>query len=230
MSEEALRYELSVGSNESIAESNIVERVKGLIRDVAQEFREVLSQVKDLSDGKLELVKVRHERIRSIKNTIENNSITIVEYIVRVSPALLHKDIYISIVNGILKSAESCEATSYRALALSTKGTTKIGDMLYLLLESMIKNSINMLEELDNMLTFISVNPRKVGEIYSNIVKLEDSVDDFYRHALVDVVKSKEFDAGDLVLMKELIDKLEDAADHLKDVGTNLRYISLHRI
>ncbi|MEM4567738.1 MAG: phosphate transport regulator, partial [Sulfolobales archaeon] len=75
-----------------------------------------------------------------------------------------------------------------------------------------------------------SVNPRKVGEIYSNIVKLEDSVDDFYRHALVDVVKSKEFDAGDLVLMKELIDKLEDAADHLKDVGTNLRYISLHRI
>lgn len=230
MSEEALRYELSVGSNESIAESNIVERVKGLIRDVAQEFREVLSQVKDLSDGKLELVKVRHERIRSIKNTIENNSITIIEYIVRVSPALLHKDIYISIVNGILKSAESCEATSYRALALSTKGTTKIGDMLYLLLESMIKNSINMLEELDNMLTFISVNPRKVGEIYSNIVKLEDSVDDFYRHALVDVVKSKEFDAGDLVLMKELIDKLEDAADHLKDVGTNLRYISLHRI
>ncbi|MEM0361955.1 MAG: DUF47 family protein [Sulfolobales archaeon] len=230
MSEEALRYELSVGSNESIAESNIVERVKGLIRDVAQEFREVLSQVKDLSDGKLELVKVRHERIRSIKNTIENNSITIVEYIVRVSPALLHKDIYISIVNGILKSAESCEATSYRALALSTKGTTKISDMLYLLLESMIKNSINMLEELDNMLTFISVNPRKVGEIYSNIVKLEDSVDDFYRHALVDVVKSKEFDAGDLVLMKELIDKLEDAADHLKDVGTNLRYISLHRI
>ncbi|MEM4685652.1 MAG: DUF47 family protein [Sulfolobales archaeon] len=230
MSEEALRYELSVGSNESIAESNIVERVKGLIRDVAQEFREVLSQVKDLSDGKLELVKVRHERIRSIKNTIENNSITIIEYIVRVSPALLHKDIYISIVNGILKSAESCEATSYRALALSTKGTTKISDMLYLLLESMIKNSINMLEELDNMLTFISVNPRKVGEIYSNIVKLEDSVDDFYRHALVDVVKSKEFDAGDLVLMKELIDKLEDAADHLKDVGTNLRYISLHRI
>lgn len=230
MSEEALRYELSVVSNESIAESNIVERVKGLIRDIVQEFREVLSQVKDLSDGKLELVKVRHERIRSIKNNIENNSITIVEYIVRVSPALLHKDIYISIVNGILKSAESCEATSYRALALSTKGTTKIGDMLYLLLESMIKNSINMLEELDNMLTFISVNPRRVGEIYNSIVKLEDNVDDFYRHALVDVVKSKEFDAGDLVLMKELIDKLEDAVDHLKDVGTNLRYISLHRI
>ncbi len=230
MSEESLRLELSIGRNESIAESNIVERVKGLIRDVVREFKEVLSQVKDLSEDKLELVKVRHERIRSIKNSIENNSIILVEYIVRVSPALIHKDIYISIVNGILKSAESCEATSYRALALSTKGSVKVSDMLYALLESMIKNSITMLEELDNMLTLISVNPKRVGEIYNNIVKTEDSTDDFYRHALVEVVKSKEFDAGSLILMKELIDKLEDAADHLKDIGTNLKYISLHRL
>ncbi len=225
-----MRLELGIGSNESIAESNIVERVKGLIRDVMAEFREVMSQIKDLSEGKLEVVKVRHERIRSIKNSIENNTITIVDYITRVSPALIHKDIYVSIVNGILRCAESCEATSYRAFALSIKGQTKISDMLYLLLESMIKGSINMLEELDNMLTLISVNPRKVGEVYNSVVKLEDSVDDFYRHALVEVVKSKELDAGSLVLMKELIDKLEDAADHLKDVGTNLRYISLHRI
>ncbi|MEM0453586.1 MAG: hypothetical protein QXO98_02905 [Sulfolobales archaeon] len=230
MSEDALRLELSIGSNESIAESNIVERVKALLRDVAQEFKEVLNQVKDLSEGKLELVKVRHERIRSVKNNVENNTITIMEYIVRVSPALIHKDIYMSIVSGILKSAESCEATSYRALALSMKGSAKISDMLYLLLESIIKNSINMIENLDNMLTLISLNPRKVGEVYNNIVKLEDSIDEYYRHALVEVIKAKDFDAGGLVLTKELIDKLEDAADHLKDIGTNLRYISLHRI
>jgi uncharacterized protein Yka (UPF0111/DUF47 family) len=230
MSEDALRLELSVGSNESIAESNIVERVKSLIRDVIQGFREVLSQLKDLSEDKVELVKVRHERIRSIKNNVESNSISVMEYIVRVSPALIYKDIYVSIVSNILKSVESCEATSYRALALSIKGSVEISDMLYSLLESMVRSSINMLEDLDSMLTLISVNPRKIGEIYNDVVKLEDDIDNFYRHALIEVVKSCGSDAGTLVLMKELIDKLEDAADHLKDVGTNLKYLSLHRI
>lgn len=230
MSDEMLRMDTSVGSKESIAEYSIVEQVRGVIRIASQAFKEVLSQIKDLSEGKNELVKVRHERIRGFKNSVEGTLITTMEYIVRTAPALVLKDIYVSMIENMLKSVESCEAASYRALALSSRGFSGFDDMLYALIESMVKNSISMVDALDNMLNLLSVNPKKVGDTYIDVVKLEDTIDNFYRHALLELVKSKEYDVGGLVLLKELIDKLEDSADRLKDVATNLKYISLHRI
>lgn len=224
-----LRLDTST-SRESIAEYSIIEQTRSIVRAAIQIFRELLSQIKDLSDGKVEVVKIRHERIRSAKNSIEGSLITVMEYIVRTAPALMLKDIYVSIIENVLKSVESCEAASYRALALTSRGLSKLDDMLYALAESMIRNSISMTETIDSMLNLISVNPKKVGELYIDVVKLEDTVDNFYRNALLELVKSKEYDVGELVLIKELIDKLEDAADRLKDVATHLKYLSLHRI
>jgi len=230
LSEESLRFDMGVGAKESIAESNITEQIRGLIRNMSQAFRELLQQIKDLDEGKYELVKVRYERIRSVKNSIEDGCISLMEYVVRVSPALLLKDNYVSIINSLLRSAESCEAASYRALVLSNKKVKSVPDMLYALVESIIKNSINMLDFIDTMVTFLSVNPKKINEVYVEVVKLENVVDDFYRHAVIEVVKEFSGDVGSLVFFKELVDKLEDAVDHLKDAGTNVKYIALHRV
>ena len=46
MSEESLRFDMGVGDKESIAESNITEQIKGLVRNISQAFRELLQQIK----------------------------------------------------------------------------------------------------------------------------------------------------------------------------------------
>ncbi len=230
MAEEAIRFdEGGMREQESIAESQIMEQLMAMMRNVADEYRELLYMFKDLDEGKSVAVERRYKKIRSVKDSVEEAGIKLMEYVIRVSPALTFKDVYVTIIQDLVRAAEHGEAAAYRNLLLSNKEFERLPDTLYAILDAILRKLIEMVETNSEMLMKVSTNHKQVGELYLKLMKEENSVDELYRESGLKTIKNYSNDVGTLILIKELFDKLEDAADILKRVGTYIRYISLHR-
>ncbi len=230
MSEESVRFdEGRIREQESIAESQIMEQIMSMMRNISDEYRELLYMFKDLDEGKNAAVERRYKKIRSIKDAVEEAGIKLMEYVIRVSPTLTFKDVYVTIIQDLVRSAEHGEAAAYRNLLLSNKEFERLPDTLYAILDAMLRKLIEMVETNIEMLMKVGSNSKQVGELYLKLMKEENSVDDLYRESGLKTIKNYSNDVGTLILIKELFDKLEDAADILKRVGTYIRYISLHR-
>jgi len=229
MSGEGINLEGGNPVKESIAESQIMEQLNTILRNVEEIYRELALAFKDLDSGNAEAVRKRHSRIRAIKDEVENNGINLMDYVLKVSPTLMFKDVYVSIIQDLVRAAEHGEAAAYRNLLLSNKEFERMPDTLYALLDSMLTKLIEMIDLDTSMLSKIGVSNRIFRELYIKLIKSENSIDDLYREGGLVVLRKYSKDVGALILIKELLDKLEDAADILKRVGTYIRYISLHR-
>ncbi len=214
---------------ESIAESQIMEQLNMILRNVEEVYRELVLTFKDLDNGYIEAVNKRYSRIRATKDDIENQGINLMEYVLRVSPTLTFKDVYVNVIQDLVRAAEHGEAAAYRNLLLSNKEFKRMPDELYALLDSMLTKLIEMLDTNISMLGKVGHNNKVFRELYIKLIKTENAVDDLYREGGLLVLRSYSKDVGALILIKELLDKLEDAADIMKRVGTYLRYISLQK-
>ena len=230
MSEESIRLEPSSGGEkESIAESQIMEQLNMMLRNIEEIYRELIFMFKDLDEGKALAVNKRYGRIRVIKDGVEDTSINLMEYVIRVSPALTFKDVYVTIIQNLVRAAEHGEAAAYRNLLLSNKEFERLPDNLYALMDAILRKLIEMIELNREMLSKVGTNHRQLRELYVKLIKAENSVDELHRESGLEIIRKYSKDVGALILIKELFDKLEDAADILKRVGTYIRYISLHR-
>jgi len=228
MADEIIRYSES-GEQESIAETNIVEQLHTMLRDLEECFRELLFMVKDLDEGKAIAVDKRYGRIKSIKDNIENTSISLMDYVIKVSPILTFKDIYLYLIQDIVRAAEHAEAAAYRNLLLNTKEFERLPDRLYAELDETVRKIIDMVSKVRSMLEKIRADQRYIRELYIELLKVENAVDEYYRESGLEIIKHYSKDVGALILLKELFDKLEDSADIMKRVGTYIRFISIHR-
>lgn len=230
MTEESIRLNeiRERGERESIAESAISEQLVALVRrsiDLFREFQILLKELDDLNKTGVEKI---YGRIRLIKDEIEEGATNLFEYVVRVSPALPMENLYIGIIQDVVRLAEHGEAAANRALLLVTKGFGKMSDNMYIYLDSMTRRVTEMMSVIIDMLNKLS-NSKAIKELYQKETSLENNVDEIYRELGLEIIKAYSSDVGALLLLKELTDKLEDTADTLKKVGSNLRLISLHR-
>ncbi len=230
MAEESIRLESTISSEkESIAESNITEQLVLMVRKASDVYKELALLLKDLDDMNKPGVEKRYSRVKLLKDGVEEAGISLTEYIIRVSPTLTFKDVYVEIVQDLIRFAEHAEASANRSLLLVTKGFEKLPDSIYAYLDAVVRKNLEMLDVVSLMITKLRSNSKQARELYQRIITLENSVDDLHREIGLETIKYYSNDVGALILVKELADKLEDAADILKRVGTNLRYIALHR-
>lgn len=229
MAEEIIRFR-SIGEEESIAESHIREQLRNIARKLEEEVRELLFVVRDLDEGKVVAVEKRYGRVRNMKDSIETDSVSLMEYLIKTSPALTLKDVYANIVQDVVRVAEHTEAAAYRSLLLSRGEFERMPDNIYVVLDETLRKILNMVGIVGSMVEKLGSQERLLREYYIELLKLENSVDEFYREAGIQVIKYySNRDIGALILVKELFDKLEDAADMLKRVGTYIRYASISR-
>ncbi|MEM2020654.1 MAG: hypothetical protein QXP80_00305 [Zestosphaera sp.] len=230
MAEESIRLEeiRERGEKESIAESAITEQLIVLMRRSVDLYKELQILLKELDDLNNAGVERMYGKVRLVKDEIEEGATNLLDYIVRVSPALTMEGIYIGMTQNMIRLAEHGEAAANRCLLLVSKGFDKMPDNMYIYLDSTIRKIIEMMSVLIEMLGKLN-NLKTIKELYQKEAGLENNVDEIYRELGLEIIKSYSNDVGALLLLKELTDKLEDSADILKRVGTDLRLISLHR-
>ncbi|MCQ4345554.1 MAG: phosphate transport regulator, partial [Sulfolobaceae archaeon] len=74
----------------------------------------------------------------------------------------------------------------------------------------------------------LSVSPNKTVEVLRNVKSLEEDADDLYRNTELKLLESST-DLLTTMLIKDVIDRLEDSADAMLRIANSLYYISYLR-
>lgn len=212
----------------SIAESNIAEQVRTLCKLLVDEYMYVNDLFKLFANHMYVAVESEYPKVRNSKENLENASDKAMEYLVRVGIGLGFKDIYASIMQEISKAAELLDTAAYKLVILS-KLRPKLTDKISALMERILENIKLSLEKLDTAASLFLVNPKKAIEISFEISKIEASIDELYRDMNISLIAEVESEKV-LIILKDVVDTLEEIADVIRHAATYIRYISLHRV
>ena len=205
----------------SIAEINIDEQLFTMLNNLIDGIRVVREQIESKGSGNA------FAKVNGLKNANESINMNLANYLVKVKGGLEAYDLYIEIGRLIEKASQNLSAISYR-LSLIFMREKDLGDALNMLLMSMVEMVIQQAMALSNAVKMLSISPSKVEEITRNVMKLEEDVDDIYRNSEV-----KAFEANkDLIvtmLLKDVIDRVEDTADLMREIAADLNLVSYLR-
>ena len=205
----------------SIAEINIDEQLFTMLNNLIDGIRVVREQIESKGSGNA------FAKVNGLKNANESINMNLANYLVKVKGGLEAYDLYIEIGRLIEKASQNLSAISYR-LSLIFMRDKDLGDALNMLLMSMVEMVIQQAMALSNAVKMLSISPSKVEEITRNVMKLEEDVDDIYRNSEV-----KAFEANkDLIvtmLLKDVIDRVEDTADLMREIAADLNLVSYLR-
>ncbi|MCS7099044.1 MAG: hypothetical protein NZ925_01685, partial [Sulfolobales archaeon] len=200
----------------SLAESSMMEQLIHIYRLMSDEIRELNSMVREADLTQSILVEKRYDKVRKLKNDVESASMGLMEYFIKVAEYVSSRELYVMVVDETIRIAEDLEAAAYR-LYLVNKLGGRIPDKIYVILSEVSRKIISLVDLLSDMVRNIG-NNKVIREMFSDIVKIEDSIDELYREGGLECLKISSDFVGASIL-KEALDKLEDSADIAKRVA-----------
>ncbi len=212
----------------SLAEMSVVEQLHNLARVVEDTVREAGILLADLAEGKKESIKARYDRVRLHKDNAETVRDKVLEYLVRVSPTLIYKDLYMNIASRIERIAQDMDSASYRSLVVAYKNLSLKPETGRMLME-LFKGASETYSILLDAIRTLSINPKKTFEKCGSISKLEEEVDKTYRELELHIYEEYSDNIAALLLIKEIADLLEDSSDMAKEASDYLKYLALHK-
>ncbi len=223
-------YEREARVRLSIAESTLDEQMLNLARMVDDALRELRMVLESLVKGDQGAVRSRYEKVRSVKESVERSKDDALRYMAGLGLALASADSYKSVFLGLARLAMIVDGAAYRSLLLAentdpTKIPVELTDMIMAMASSLQKQHDSLL----SAIRLVAANPRRSWEEAAKTLKMEDEIDLIYRKASILVYKLLRSDIITLMLVRDLVDLLEEASDVIRDVAENVRLLSLYR-
>ena len=214
-------------NNESIAEMNIHENLVNLasiVDDALRVFNSIIDNLnKDVDLGKI------YEKMHEPKSKIEENKVIFMEYLVRLGETLSYKQNYATIALGLERLTQYLDGASYR-LVLLKKENGFLRNNLYSYIDGLRKVLNEQYTNLREGLKKLRTEPKKTLQYVDEITKLENRADDLYREATYMIYTKLSDKTLLLMMMKDILDFMENASDLLRTLGEELRYLALHKI
>jgi len=129
--------------------------------------------------------------------------------------------------DNIERIAQNLSAAAYRTSMLLSKNY-QMPEVLKVLALSMLDKLISQTMSLIEGFRLLSVSPNKTAEVLRNVKSLEEDADDLYRNTELKLFESST-DLLTAMLIKDVIDRLEDSADAMLRIANSLYYISYLR-
>ncbi|MEZ0394070.1 MAG: DUF47 family protein [Desulfurococcaceae archaeon] len=215
------------GVESAIAELNSIDYIIALARSLADSltlFRELLKY----AANDIQHVDKLYERLRDVKNKVEEERLNVMDYLVRVEVAMRNARGYINIVNDIERTAQLLDGAGYRLGMLAKQLGPLEGEVLKLV-EGFVDTLQRQLDFIIDAVDKLRSNPRRSIVGSNEVDKLEESADAMYRQAMFELYRKYSNDIFKLMATKDLLEFLEDACDALKRVGEEIRFIALMR-
>ncbi|WP_276814323.1 DUF47 domain-containing protein [Desulfurococcus amylolyticus] len=173
-------------------------------------------------------VEKMYERVRSIKHRGEEMKIMLMEYLVKNSEVMMYSRSYIEMVRTIDRFIQHVDSVAYRIL-IASKNNISINNDLITTLQTMmgkVRQQVNLIQD---SLQKLSTHPRKSMEHVDEVLKLEDEVDNIFRESIFKVYETYSSSVAGLMVLKDLIEYIEELSDLLKNLGEEIRYLALVR-
>ena len=195
------------------------------ISDMLELVRYVVTNSNSIEkNGMTEII----NKAKDLKSEIEILRKDVLAYISKTYPALMNKEEWIRIAAKVYSVSDKVLGIMYRLEYYITKGwqiDTRISSSILDLLDSlsiMVKTFIAMTSSL-------IVNPPHSLTLCEKIENLERDIDEKYRKtsfAILDAMKL----LHQTILIKEIVDMLEDTSDIIEDTVSDFRLILLNKL
>ncbi len=216
-------------SNRSIAIMTILENIEKISLDLIDESRIFHSLLDLIEKKKDEELNQLYQKINGLKNTIEDAKYKVEEYIYKIGEGILFRELYINTLNNLEKIAQNIDAAGYRIIALELNKELEISDDIKTNLKEISEKLIFALDKLNESLRNIVTNIELSNKKSVEIIKIEEDVDLTYREFEMKLFSSKNLSLLEVMLLKDVADRLEDSVDLLKEIANNILYINLVR-
>ncbi|MCC6009870.1 MAG: hypothetical protein LM588_02600 [Fervidicoccaceae archaeon] len=229
MAEEYFRPDEMI--NQSIAEMNLTEEIAGIIDIITKEGLRLTELFNALCGGKVELVKKGYEYIRSLKEDAQLKKEKTMEYLVRVAPSLLNREIYTFALYHLDTLSQQLDELAFK-LSIAASELSKVDGDICLEATRVVQKLKEMLDYLLASAKSINVNRTKALELTNRVINYENDVDIVYRsleqRIIEKMAQSREFLLA-YSLMREVLSFAEGTADLARDIAYDLKYIVFYR-
>ena len=218
------------GPKEALAEMHLIELLQDLARNVQEALRDLTDLVRLYAGGSLDVVRTRHQKIRTYKEASEEAKSKVVEYIVRISPTMVSKEMYAMLAYNLERLAQYASGAANRLAILATKEVTPRGEISKSL-EEIATKLFEEYEALRSGLMMMSLNVKKVMEHCEKVFKLEEEIDEVYRRLEFNMFEAENVkDLVKVILLKDLAEVLEESSDVIRQSAESLVFMALHKL
>ncbi|MCI4396460.1 MAG: DUF47 family protein [Thermoprotei archaeon] len=217
------------GVQSSIAEMNLSEQLQKILSVIDVEGKRLEEIILSMNEGKFELVKKGYEYVKQLKDEAQRLKENTMEYVVRTSPALLTKELYMFSLSHLDRLIQLMDSITYRLTILAQSGLELDSDIKSRIVE-MTNKTLSMVGDLFMEAKLLSLNARKILEFHEVINQKEDDIDQIYRSITLEVIKKYSKDVFSLMILKEIVDLVEDLADVIREASHDFKYLALYKI
>lgn len=220
-------YDLERRKQRSLAEENLNEQLLGMIRIVRKPVTMVHDLVAKMMEGKDSELKQLYDEIKSVKENVENMKEDTLTYLARLGNILFTSNLYRDLFLGITRAAQIAEGIAYRVYLLTSNAGKIDSEPIMKNLTEMTNKIRNEYAILENAAEVLTTNPKKSYEITQNVSSIEDEIDALYRKLAYMLYRELKQDLVTLMLMRDIIDMIEELADTLRDVAEDIKFLAL---
>lgn len=214
--------------NETIAEMNLFDSLTNMLKIVEDSIKGLSNFLSSLSNESSQKLYSLHQQIRSLKEKADRMKLLLVEYTVRLSIPAETKDLYTTIAIGLSRLTQLIDGSAYRLyMAIANNHSIDVD-----LQQELVKFSEGLAAEFNSLATSLNglrSDPRKTLRDVDKVFKYEEALDDTYRALELKIYRRLQGNVPALMLLKESLDFMENAADVIKELGETLLYIALQR-
>lgn len=229
MAEEYFRPDEMV--NQSIAEMNLTEEISGIFDIITKESIRIAELMGALCDGKVELVRKGYEYVRSLKEDAQLKKERTMEYLVRVSPTLLNREVYMFALYHIDSLSQNLDEFAFK-LSLTAGELMKINKAIC---DEGLKIIHKIRDITSTLLTSskaLNINRAKALEAANAVIMGENDIDSIYRSLEQRLISSScehKDECMAYLLAREVFALAEQVADIARDIAYDIKYLILYR-
>jgi len=214
----------------SLAELSLSEQLLGLARHVEDVVKETASVIEGLVEGKVENAKLLYERINGLKNQAEEMKDSTLTYIARLGVALDTATYYKNVALALARIAQLMDGAAYRAKLLAElESKPQLSPEISKSLKEAIATLLETYSQLLSAIRQLSDNPRQSIERAKRVVGGEEKMDAVYRSFLYTIYREAGSRIGKMLLLRDLIDFIEDAVDTARNAAEDILFLAMYR-
>lgn len=195
------------------------------IRKVVEAVRELTNMVFDLSEGNLKNMDDHFEEIKKLKTEASEHRQTLLNELAEVGMLLLNREDFLRLIVQLGEIVDYCEGAAYRINYIVSK-KLNVSDGIKTSLLNLSKNVLKTVSNLRETIFALNYGSSRIISLAKNVEIAEYIVDEIFREIEVKIIDAN-MDLGTTLILRDLVNFLEDIADKAEDASDSTRILAL---
>ena len=203
-------------------------KILSVIQDQAQKVmegtRELSSLYDALSKKDIEKVQVQAEKVKKLEDDVEELRRRLTRELAEIGALILNREDVLHTAYSIEQIAAYLSGIAFRFSQLSPRVLNRRSYSEDL--NNLIFMTVEIVHRLNDEARSLTINPASAPNLANEVQLMERQIDDRYRLLTMKILKEVK-PVGDLILLKDIIERLENVADACLTAADSITILAL---